>query len=114
MKARSVTIDGKALVLGPDGSSRFEELSRREAASLSVNFLIIGLSLSVLRLAKNGRDDTAQSYFRRTVFLRAASLLAPNRFKDFWREWTNMSPPPKGDTPPRSVGFQPRPHRTPQ
>jgi bifunctional non-homologous end joining protein LigD len=29
--AKSFTIDGEAVVLGPDGLSRFEELSRREA-----------------------------------------------------------------------------------
>ena len=33
------SIDGEAVVLGPDGSSRFEALSRRETASPSVNFL---------------------------------------------------------------------------
>jgi bifunctional non-homologous end joining protein LigD len=32
IKARSFTIDGEAVVLGPDGLSRFEELSRREGA----------------------------------------------------------------------------------
>ncbi len=32
IKATSFTIDGEAVVLGPDGLSRFEELSRREAA----------------------------------------------------------------------------------
>jgi ATP-dependent DNA ligase len=32
IKARSFTIDGEAVVLGPDGLSRFEELRRREAA----------------------------------------------------------------------------------
>jgi hypothetical protein len=32
IKAKSFTIDGEAVVLGPDGLSRFEELSRREAA----------------------------------------------------------------------------------
>jgi bifunctional non-homologous end joining protein LigD len=30
IKARSFTIDGEAVALGPDGLSRFEELSRRE------------------------------------------------------------------------------------
>jgi bifunctional non-homologous end joining protein LigD len=30
--AKSLTIDGGAVVLGPDGLSRFDELSRREAA----------------------------------------------------------------------------------
>jgi bifunctional non-homologous end joining protein LigD len=32
IKAKSFTIDGEAVVLGPDGLSRFEELGRREAA----------------------------------------------------------------------------------
>jgi ATP-dependent DNA ligase len=36
IKARSFTIDGEAVVLGPDGLSRFEELSRREAARTAI------------------------------------------------------------------------------
>ena len=32
IKAESFTIDGEAVVLGPDGLSRFEELRRLEAA----------------------------------------------------------------------------------
>jgi bifunctional non-homologous end joining protein LigD len=36
MKAKSFTIDGEAVVLGPDGLSRFEELSRREAADIAI------------------------------------------------------------------------------
>jgi bifunctional non-homologous end joining protein LigD len=36
IKARSFTIDGEAVVLGPDGLSRFEELSRREAADTAI------------------------------------------------------------------------------
>jgi ATP-dependent DNA ligase len=32
IKAKTFTIDGKAVVLGPDGLSRFEGLSRRKAA----------------------------------------------------------------------------------
>jgi bifunctional non-homologous end joining protein LigD len=34
--AKSFTIDGEAIVLGPDGLSRFEELSRREAARTAI------------------------------------------------------------------------------
>jgi bifunctional non-homologous end joining protein LigD len=34
--AKSFTIDGEAVVLGPDGLSRFEELSRREAARTAI------------------------------------------------------------------------------
>jgi bifunctional non-homologous end joining protein LigD len=36
IKARSFTIDGEAVVLGPDGLSRFEELSGREAADTAI------------------------------------------------------------------------------
>jgi hypothetical protein len=36
IKAKSFTIDGEAVVLGPDGLSLFEELSRREAADTAI------------------------------------------------------------------------------
>jgi bifunctional non-homologous end joining protein LigD len=36
IKAKSFTIDGEAVVLGPDGLSRFEELSRREAGRTAI------------------------------------------------------------------------------
>jgi len=36
IKARSFTIDGEAVVLGPDGLARFEELRRREAARKAI------------------------------------------------------------------------------
>jgi ATP-dependent DNA ligase len=36
IKAKSFTIDGEAVVLGPDGLSRFDELSRREAARTAI------------------------------------------------------------------------------
>jgi len=36
IKAKSFTIDGEAVVLGPDGLSRFDELRRREAALSAV------------------------------------------------------------------------------
>ncbi len=36
IKARSFTIDGEAVVLVPDGLSRFEELSRRKAADTAI------------------------------------------------------------------------------
>src|SRR5258707_840972 len=32
IKAKSFTIDGEAVLLGPDGLSRFDEMRRREAA----------------------------------------------------------------------------------
>jgi bifunctional non-homologous end joining protein LigD len=36
IKATSFTIDGDAVALGPDGLSRFEELSRRDAARTAI------------------------------------------------------------------------------
>ena len=36
IKARSFTIDGEAVMLGPDGLSRFEELRSREAAHAAI------------------------------------------------------------------------------
>jgi hypothetical protein len=36
INAKSFTIDGEAVVVGPDGLSRFEELSRREAARTAI------------------------------------------------------------------------------
>src|SRR5215475_13706279 len=36
IKARSFAIDGEAVVLGPDGLSRFDELRRREAAHSAI------------------------------------------------------------------------------
>jgi bifunctional non-homologous end joining protein LigD len=36
IEARSFTVDGEAVVLGPDGLSRFEELSCREAADTAI------------------------------------------------------------------------------
>jgi bifunctional non-homologous end joining protein LigD len=36
IEAKSFTVDGEAVVLGPDGLSRFDELSRREAADTAI------------------------------------------------------------------------------
>jgi hypothetical protein len=36
IKAKSFTIDGEAVVVGPDGLSRFEELSRCESARTAI------------------------------------------------------------------------------
>src|SRR5258706_6925080 len=38
IKAKSFTIDGEAVVLGPDGLSRFEDLRRREAAHSAIHY----------------------------------------------------------------------------
>jgi len=48
IKARSFTIDGEAVVLGPDGLSRFNDLSRREAARTAILYAF-DLSYIVLR-----------------------------------------------------------------
>jgi bifunctional non-homologous end joining protein LigD len=49
IKTKSFTIDGEAVVLGPDGLSRFEELSRREAADTA--------SLYALDLIEHDGED---------------------------------------------------------
>jgi bifunctional non-homologous end joining protein LigD len=36
IKAKSLSIDGEAVVLGPDGLSLFDELRRREAAHTAI------------------------------------------------------------------------------
>ena len=36
IKAKSFTIDGEAVVVGPDGLSRFDDLRRREAARTAI------------------------------------------------------------------------------
>jgi hypothetical protein len=41
IKAKSFTIDGEAVVLGPDGLSRFEELSRREAVDTAILYAFV-------------------------------------------------------------------------
>jgi hypothetical protein len=52
--------------------------------SLSVNLLIIGLSLPALCLAKAGRDDSTEPYFRQAASSAAGwpSGLAPQRARD--------------------------------
>jgi bifunctional non-homologous end joining protein LigD len=40
IKAKSFTIDGEAVVLGPDGLSRFEDLSRHEAARTAILYAL--------------------------------------------------------------------------
>jgi hypothetical protein len=42
IKAKSFTIDGEAVVLGPDGLSRFEELSRREVSRTAIIGIEVG------------------------------------------------------------------------
>jgi bifunctional non-homologous end joining protein LigD len=63
VNAGSFTIDGEAVVVGPDGLSRFEELSRREAARTAI---LYGFDLIEL----NGED------LRRRPFLDRKAALA--------------------------------------
>jgi hypothetical protein len=46
---KSFTIDGEAVVLGPDGLSRFEELSRREAARTAILYAFDSIEHDVPR-----------------------------------------------------------------
>jgi ATP-dependent DNA ligase len=45
IKAESFPIDGEAVVLGPDGLSRFDELRRREAAHSAMLYAFDGQDL---------------------------------------------------------------------
>jgi bifunctional non-homologous end joining protein LigD len=63
IKAKSFTIDGEAVVLGPDGLSRFEELSRREAARTAV---LYAFDL----IEHDGEDLRERSFLDRKVALR--------------------------------------------
>jgi bifunctional non-homologous end joining protein LigD len=66
IKAKSFTIDGEAVVAGPDGLSRFEELSRREAAR---NAILYAFDLIEL----DGEDLRKRSFLDRKAAL--SSLL---------------------------------------
>jgi ATP-dependent DNA ligase len=41
IKAKSFTIDGEAVVLGPDGLSKFDELRRREGARIAILYAFV-------------------------------------------------------------------------
>jgi bifunctional non-homologous end joining protein LigD len=49
IRTKSFTIDGEAVVLGPDGLSRFDELRRREAADTAI--------LSAFHLIEHDGED---------------------------------------------------------
>jgi bifunctional non-homologous end joining protein LigD len=57
IKAKSFTIDGEAVVLGPGGLSRFDELRRREAAHSAMLYAFDHLSIR----AVPGLDQGPQS-----------------------------------------------------
>jgi bifunctional non-homologous end joining protein LigD len=63
VKAKSFTIDGEAVVLGPDGLSRFEELQRRTAAHAAILYAFDLIEL-------DGQD------LRRRPFLERKAALA--------------------------------------
>ncbi len=93
IRASSFTIDGEAVVLGPDGLSRFEELSRRDAARTAIfyafdliehdgedlrNLLFLECKAALARLLRNTKagillnEHIAES--GATVFARACRL----------------------------------------
>jgi bifunctional non-homologous end joining protein LigD len=62
IKAESFTIDGEAGVLGPDGLSRLEELSRKEAVLTAVEhdgeaLLPVGRARAAAERTSTGRGD---------------------------------------------------------
>jgi bifunctional non-homologous end joining protein LigD len=63
IKAKSFTIDGEAVVLGPDGLSRFEELSRREAARTAI---LYAFDL----IERDGEDMRKRPFLDRKVALK--------------------------------------------
>jgi bifunctional non-homologous end joining protein LigD len=62
IKAKSFTIDGEAVVLGPDGLSRFDELSCREAARTAI---LYAFDL----IAHDGEDLRARPFLERKAAL---------------------------------------------
>jgi ATP dependent DNA ligase domain len=62
IKAKSFTIDGEAVVLGPDGLSRFEDLSHREAVRTAILYgrgFSVGLNLAdTVGMAKKPEPKT--------------------------------------------------------
>jgi hypothetical protein len=75
IKAESFTIDGEAVVLGPDGLSRFDDLRRREAARTAI--------LYAFDLIEHDSED-----LRDRPFLDRKAALA-GLLRLFWREgWT--------------------------
>jgi hypothetical protein len=71
IKAKSFTIDGEAVVLGPDGLSRFEELSRRVAAHTAI--------LYAFDLIEHDGEDLRYRPFLDRKFALARLLRIPRR-----------------------------------
>jgi bifunctional non-homologous end joining protein LigD len=70
IKAKSFTIDGEAVVLGPDGLSRFEELSRREAADTAI---LYAFDL----IERDGEDMRNRLFLDRTFRRRSMGRIGP-------------------------------------
>jgi ATP-dependent DNA ligase len=63
IKAKSFPIDGEAVVLGPDGLSRFEELSRRGATDTAIPYAFDPSSMTA-RICAIARSSTAGPRWR--------------------------------------------------
>src|SRR5258708_11744552 len=63
IKAKSFTIDGEAVVLGPDGQSRFDELRRREAAHKAILYTF-DLMSRMERICAIAHSSTARRRWR--------------------------------------------------
>jgi ATP-dependent DNA ligase len=79
IKAKSFTIDGEAVVLGPDGLSRFDELRRREAAQSAI--------LYAFDLIERDGDDLRNRPFLDRKDALAGLLRGPN-----WSHWRSCQP----------------------
>jgi hypothetical protein len=63
IKAKSFTIDGEAVALGPDGLSRFDELSRRNAADTAILYASTSSSMTA-RICAISHSSTARPRWR--------------------------------------------------
>jgi hypothetical protein len=72
IKAKSFTIDGEAVVLGPDGLSRFDELRRREAARTAI---LYAFDL----IEHDGEDLRDRSFLDRKAARARAYCVIPRR-----------------------------------
>jgi hypothetical protein len=109
IKAKSFTIDGEAVVLGPDGLSRFEELRSREASHAAI--------LYAFDLKHDGEDmriahsSTARLRWRDScAILRLASgSMCPrrDRFGSLWTKLEAASLPVYPSGPPAELTFCP-------
>jgi ATP-dependent DNA ligase len=76
IKAKSFTIDGEAVVLGPDGLSLFNELRRREAARTAI--------LYAFDLIEHDGEDLRNFPFMERKAARNPKLIALPRHTSIW------------------------------